>query len=208
MSPGQLRSLIPISWLISLVVLSVVFASPGIWINHFVDVEILSVLLLGWMIAAQGERLANFLLNCMLLIVIFSTALILRNAVVYDLHRDTFKDAQDVVDYVGRGPQPLISEDPMIPLLAGEKVVVPEPYMVRVVSEKSKPVQEEMVREIHDRSFRAIIFLKDPEKSVEWYLTNHFGTVFMAEMFTEYARGRQIGQYFVYVPLQRELKRE
>jgi hypothetical protein len=194
------RSFAVLCFLSSLCVVSLVFASPGVHINHFVDLSAASILLLGPVVRRQEDSQGNFIIACMLLLAVLSSGVILRETLVYDVKRRTFDDARAVADLVGHDGDPIVSEDPLVPILLRERVIAPEPFMMRIVASKSPALAEQIGNQIRLRRFRAIILLRDPEVNAEWYSTMHFGAPFVAAVKEHYPIVRRVGDFFVYLP--------
>jgi hypothetical protein len=197
---GAFRSVRGAAFVSAGLVTVLVFSSPGVWINHFAEVVVAAVLVLG---PAAGKELASggrMYATGLAIACAISLALFGRGVFVYDMHRTARSDIDAVLTSIGNDGRPLIAEDPLVPLVAGEQVYAPEPYMIRMVTDRIPVLRDHLLAEIRAQRFRAIIFLNDPLTKREWYDQIHFGRAFMEQTFVSYVRGKQMGKYVVYVP--------
>lgn len=197
---GPLRSVRGTVFVAAGLVSALVFSSPGVWINHFADVVAAAILVLGPVagkeVASGGKMYTTGLAVCCLL----SLALLGRGVFVYDMHRTARSDIGAVLAFVGQDGRPMIAEDPMIPLVGGERVYAPEPYMIRMVTSRVPALRDHLVEEVRLQKFRAIIFLNDPLAKREWYDQVHFGRPFIEQVLATYVPGKVIGNYIIYIP--------
>ena len=184
----------------SIVMLVPVFASPRVWINHFTEVQVWLVCLLGVVLSrTSGDSAQSIRLTIGILCLVGLMSLIGHIERV-DWRRTTSVSQEQVVTVIRSVNGPILSEDPMIPLLAGRFVNIPEPYMLRVAIPRSPDVAAQVSKALSGRRYGAIVFLKDPLTTGSWYDENHFGRWFIQEALRYYSLSEVRGSYHVYLP--------
>jgi hypothetical protein len=190
------------------------FGSPGIDENHLLEACALSVSAL---VSAEprtaGPRAESF-------VIVFLAFLGLLN-VGYPALRTGASAAEDrfaihsgtdlhrqVSREVGPGERgPLLSENPWIPLLLGERPFVLDAFSLRILVQNMPRAREDLLRRIRSRSFRAVVLSYPLEGKERWYEEIHFGPGFVQTLRESYSLaaahvpGRSTSGVYVWLPL-------
>jgi len=73
--------------------------------------------------------------------------------------KPTRATVQAIADELGPKTKNLLSENPLIPILMGQRPIVMDPFSLRIIAQKSPAVQADFTRKIEDHFFDAIILL-------------------------------------------------
>lgn len=194
------RSLPGIYLAVSLGTTIVIFGSPGITWNHLADVVAAAALVLGAAVGQASPVQRRVLEPALVLLAAFA---ILPGSVTLRQELAAARDGagrerQAVVAAIEPGPGAILSEDPLLPIVAGERPYLLDAFMVRLVAERDPQFAIHLVDGIQAGAFRAIVFLDDPRTHASWYETVHFGPEVMRFVAENYEPGPQVGRYFIY----------
>lgn len=174
----------------------VVFASPGAGLNHLVELGAAAALALGAATAGPAPRPAR-------LAAPFAAAAALAIALA-TWHADRHGSRLDELRAVVRAlpPGPVLSEDPMVPLLAGARPAVADPWMLRVTSARDGRIARRLSAELERGGYAAIVLFRDLDApgGDAWYAGRNLGLAIVADVRRAYRRTRSIGRYHLYVP--------
>jgi hypothetical protein len=95
---------------------------------------------------------------------------------------------------------PLLSENPILPILEGERPFMLDSFMFRTIRMRHPEIAERFWIDLSEKHFRAVILNSPPtEKSYE---TNagDFGPGFIERLQQSYTLSGVHGEYFVYLP--------
>jgi hypothetical protein len=195
--------------LFCLPVLLVIFADPGTASNHLVDLLALIVVLTGLLWASRGawRGLADGLQAVLLAALLWGLASQAARSLGVEarallatgrnLTRGPYRPLAEVV-----GDGPLLSEDPLVPVLRGQPPVLLDPYAFVYLARKQPERAEELARRIRAHEFRYIVLLRrldSPGVDEEWYRVLLGPDVLKAIRASYRLQGEAEG-YFVYVP--------
>ncbi len=183
-----------------LLVTVVLFASPGIDYNHLLDLQIASVLLLGAAVVGRAIP-SGFGLHLLAIAALLSAAVV---AIDFKDHgfnsrRAHMERAVAVADRA-QHDGPILSQDALVPLHAGEPVVVPDAFMMHVLSRNDPAYGDALLRQIRSQRFRAVVLISDPATQRDFLENRHFMPGFVATLEQAYAFAERIGPYRIYLP--------
>jgi hypothetical protein len=184
------------------VVMTIVLASPGtILTNQVVELYVAALLLLGWVMHARPAW--KFLGSAALVLlaawmaaqnVTRITTLMRTNArSVMPAERQSLVHA-----YSGCRP-PVLAESPLVPLLAGDRPILLDPFAFRVVALQRAEIGAHLVARIRAREFSCVILEHDPltPQGEGWYRNVHFGWPVIEAVLEQYTyRGSVAGRHF------------
>ena len=187
--------------LITLLSQLVIFADPGIDLNHLVDLAVAAVLLIGT--AIRPLNLAQMRSTTIVYIIIASifslyTSLKVKEGI--EKKPGPWAYPAELVDIIRDESGIIISENPVLPIKAGRRPFVLDPYMLRVVMSKDPDIRDAICRRLEQQEFAALIFMYDPDVDVDWYEQTHFGPQFMQTAFANYQEAYRVAHYVVYLP--------
>jgi hypothetical protein len=199
-------TLYEVSLAVSLPVLAVVLTDHGAWSNHLLDLQVLSVVVLGTTWATLGS-----LARTGVVVLALATGIL-----AYADRVQPVEAAQALVDAdssrlpdVARHLDPrmkLLSEDPYVPILLGQRPVVLDAFMLWSVARKDHEARDDLVRRLDTREFDAIVLFDRPEaRSTSpdvrwWYDRQDFGPEIVDAIERNYRLSSAVGGDWIYVP--------
>ena len=95
---------------------------------------------------------------------------------------------------------PLLSENPLLPILEGQRPYMLDSFMFRTVRMRHPEIAEKFWTDLSQRRFQAVILNSPPTEAS--YRTNagDFGPGFIEELGENYRLSGVHGEYYVYLP--------
>ncbi len=192
-------------------VLLVVLTDTGANANHLIDVLVLLAIAAGdlWprrlrgrgQVSKGGSAVA--LVLCLGMAAAYATTLApqLPYAFATAIHGapDLRYDLQPLQGFVGRGDG-ILSEDPTIPILLGQRPVVLDAFMFLRLGERHPEWVADLVRRIDAREFDEVVLLaRIGDEPEGWYADTHFGEAVVAAIDRSYRLEAAEFGYYVYV---------
>lgn len=180
-----------------------IFASPGTAGNHLLDVYVATVILLVAWVATSTSPVEKQLgvggLALLTLIAALPLARNLRNWTrTYHPHQ-----FQQIIAAIGPTKKPILSENPIIPVLAGQHPYVIDPWMVQLLGKRSSGFARPLLEGLRNQSFSAVVlFIGDPaQKGGQWWYDNmSFGPGFTPALLDNYKLALIIDDDRIYLP--------
>jgi hypothetical protein len=194
------RTLPGIFLAVSLGATVVIFGSPGVTWNHLADLVTASALLLAAAVGQAPPAHRRVLEPALLLLAVLAVLpgiATLRHELAA-AGQGAGQERSAVVAAIAPGPGGILSDDPLLPIVAGERPSLLDAFMYRLVAERDPQFAAHLTDLIRARTFRAIVFLNDPRTHKSWYETVHFGPEVMRLVDENYEPGGQVGRYFIY----------
>lgn len=200
-SRDTLRKVPAVFWLSTAVVTCVIFGSPGTTQNHLLDLHVASVLLVGaWLTGAEKSAadVGWAALAVMTVVALYPTFFNL----LHDDRENRRAAFSDVLRIVGNTGRPILSENPLLPVLAGQRAYMLDPFFFRVLSEKNPSFATPLWQGLRDHTFSAVILEQNPytAEGKDWYAASHFGSRFIRELETSYQLVGETGHQFIFKP--------
>jgi hypothetical protein len=97
---------------------------------------------------------------------------------------------------------PVLAESPLVPVLAGDRPVVLDPFALRVAAFARPEIRDDLVRRIAAREFSCVLLEYDPAtaRGEGWYRNVDFGWTVIETVLREYEFAGFAGGRRVYVP--------
>jgi hypothetical protein len=199
----NLTDILPIYFVLVLLVSIVIFGSPGIGVNHLLDLQAAAVLVLVLSISRTPElsEAGTGILAVSLLIACVTTALDFHS----DLHRRSFRaDARQVVELIPADGRPILAENAVVVLKSGKTPYLLDPFMFRILASTHPALAKEFWEKMTHQGFSAVILEYDPSSAEgkKWYTETHFGGEFLHDLDANYSLNATVGQMYVYTPKQ------
>ncbi|MGD0542235.1 MAG: hypothetical protein ABSB33_12030 [Tepidisphaeraceae bacterium] len=176
-----------------------IFGSPGTNANHLVDLDAAAVLVIATQLKASKAGILGAL--AVSLIVGFAGVNhLVRTAKIVHEARHGQMLAALAQTHGSPVAGPLLSENPILPILEGERPYMLDSFMFRTIRMRQAQIAERFWTELSERHFRAVILNSPPsEKSYE---TNagDFGPGFIKRLEQSYTLSGIHGDYYVYLP--------
>jgi hypothetical protein len=173
---GRAWSKLPqLSFVAAAAITAVIFTSPGtILTSQIVDAYVAAIVVLTTAVAAQRDR--RRVIGCAVLIGLgIWTAGQNISRIAGMIHSDVVRtgsdDRRELADEVDRCGGTILSESPLIPILAGQRPVLLDPFAFHVVASNRPAVERDLVERIRRREFACVVLEQDPgtAKGRAWY---------------------------------------
>ncbi len=193
-------------WLASaLLGCAVVLAFPGTGVNHLVEVEVASAVVLG--AAAGGEGRSAGVARVLAPAAALAGLAVALGTWRADASSSRLEEVRAVVRALPTGG-PVLSEDPLVPLLAGERPLVVDSWMLHVSAERDPSALVLLAGLLRQRAFPAVVLLEDLARpdAQAWYERGNFGPVVADEIRRGYGCVADFGRYHLYLPRDHHLQ--
>jgi hypothetical protein len=155
-------------------IMLVVYATPGVWVNHLIDLYVASLVVIAVAVSrgALPYNVACVALTVLASLVTFKVAQDLTSwdAIAQD------EDFERALDLAGRSGAPLLAENPLIPILNDEVPVLLDPFALRVIAKAHPDIEAKVRADLAAHRFRAVILTQsDPTTGSGWTRAMHFG---------------------------------
>jgi hypothetical protein len=181
--------------LVCLPVTLLLYAGEGMHVNHLVDASSLGALAVASSLADDAARVS---VTRTLLVV--GTVLGLTEAILLDgmlMNRGDFERAAAAIP---AGSRPILSEQPWVPLIAGERPFLIDAYSLEQVRRASPDVHADLLARIDGCAFRAVVLLGPTRDNPQWYDKIQFGEGFRQHLESAYFLSGIAGGHAVYLP--------
>ena len=140
-----------------------IFASPGTDHNHLIDLLVACILALACRFPKE-EHYSKAYNACFLFLSIGIVFMWIPGTLSIKDHIDPIgRPTRDTIREISRelGPQSknILSENPLVPLLMGERPIVLDAFSLRVIAQKYPAVEMDFTRKIENHFFEAIVLL-------------------------------------------------
>ena len=97
----------------------------------------------------------------------------------------------------------ILAENPIIPVLAGQRPYVLDPWMVQLLRTRFPGFEEPLLKRLRDRDFSAVVLSADPAQETvrRWYETVSFGPGFVSTLSENYKLAQVIDNDWIYLPV-------
>jgi hypothetical protein len=166
-------------------------------VNHLVELVAASAALLGALAArgpaapvARAGALAAALAGLAVALAQWRT----------DLGASRLAELRAVVRALPRGP--VLSEDPLVPLLGGERPYLLDPFTIRLTAARAPELGDPLAAALRRGAFPAVVLFEDLESpsARAWYADGNLGLDHAEEIGRGYRRSAAFGRYQLYLP--------
>ena len=173
-----------------------IYAAPGASTNHLLELNLAAVVLVGVTLAGRHPRVLAMTASA---VVVIAAALTL-NSVRSLPSRLTYINEALHTAAVGSGP--ILAEDPLVPILAGQRPRVLDPFMVNLLARKHPEVRAALHAQLEQHRFAAVILDHQPDtpQARNWYASTQFGDDFLEQLQRNYMRVPSSGPLVVFKP--------
>jgi hypothetical protein len=195
----SMRQFPPLLFVCTLVGTLAIFSSEGIGGNHLMDLHIAAVvLLIDWAMQVGVPEFAISISAAACLIVWLGVVV---NNVAGDA-APVREQLQAVVRAIERKDQPILAENPLVPIIAGQQPYLLDPFNFRIMLDERPALAEPMWKMLHEHGFAAVVLEHDPniEEWRSFYTDTHFGQEFMDRLQQDYALAGTPGGQYLYLP--------
>ena len=109
---------------------------------------------------------------------------------------------QRVIEVIGPTDKPILAENPIIPVLAGQQPYVLDPWMVQLLGKRTAGFEEPLLERLRNRSFqRRGAQRRSAQKGVRrWYDTRVLRPGIRAALLENYRLAQVIDKDWIYLP--------
>jgi Dolichyl-phosphate-mannose-protein mannosyltransferase len=189
----------------ALVVTLALFSSDGIAGNHLLDLYAASVIVvIDWAIGSIGSigaAVQDFAVGAAAAVcMVVWLSLMLTHTANDEV--PVRAQMQEVVKAIGPTNGTILAENPLIPIIAGQRPYILDPFSFRVMLEEEPSLGEPMWRMLREQRFAAVVFLHDPDSDEgrDFYAGTHFGEDFMDDLQADYRFAKTAGGEYIYLP--------
>jgi hypothetical protein len=198
-----------LAFVAALLVTFAVLLDPGAYVNHLLDMQVLSLLVIGdlWRqvtpVPPSRPSWASFTIV---------VGLVAATSVTYVQNVSAGSDLRvliegtDAADRVPRLEETIgnsdrvLSEDPFIPVSRDLHPVILDPFMLISLFDRHPEWERDLIGRITRAEFDKIVLLYVPEEAPEWYRRVHLGSEVVHAIERRYRPAEQVDDYWVYVP--------
>ena len=171
--------------------------SPGTGVNHLLDLEAASALVAGAALAGAPSALGRGAAAVAAAAGLATAAGTWRHDLDDGGRLAALRTALRVAE--PGAPAPLLSEDPLVPLSAGERPFLVDAWMLRLASEHQPALAGPLLSELRSGGFRAVVLLHDADApDAEDWFSRDLGPAARAEIRERWRRTVTAGPYHVY----------
>jgi len=203
---------LPALFLIATMAITImIFGSPGTAGNHLLDVQVASVILLAVGVAKAASPLQKQLGVCVLALLIVVAAIPRLQRLegwTRTYHPHQFRR---IIEIIGPTDQPILAENPVVPVLAGQYPYVLDPWMMQLLGTHASGFAEPLLERLRNQAFSAVVLAGgNPEQQggLWWYDNMCFGPGFIPALLENYRFAQVLDDDRVYLPKKIERIRE
>jgi hypothetical protein len=191
------------------VVAWVVFADPGVYSNHFIDLMALTALAVGGLWVRLGRlNPASWGRGLLAALVVWAAAGgydVKVSEEVKAWWRGTADHGLDIYARLARPDDLILSEDPTVPVRLGQTPVVMDAFMWRRIDELHPELTRPLYARVEAEEFDRIILLYPAEAGIlqGWYRRAHFSEPFIRAILAHYRLAMSEQGFHVFVPATR-----
>ena len=184
-------------FLCTLAVTLVIFSSEGTAGNHLIELHVAGVVMLAvWASELPEAGIAVLAAGC----IMAWLELVVQ-------HRDV--DAvpvraqlEEVARAIGPDNGPILADNPMVPIVAGQQPYLLDAFMFRAIREHDPAFAAPMWEMLREQRFAAVVLIDNPdsEEGSDTYSNYHFGDGFVSTMRERYQPAGAIGGQYLFLP--------
>jgi hypothetical protein len=144
---------------------AMVLGADGTNINHFLDIDVASLVMFGAWLFDRETRERDFGVAALLFVVAFascSTAYSIRHTNEGGYFDFAYTNSmREAVAFIGKTDKPILASHPLLPVLAGQQPYLLDVWMFRIVSDLQPGYEQHLSDAIRQRQFGAIVLEED-----------------------------------------------
>ncbi len=189
-------------------VTAVIFTSPGTTMtSHIVDAWVAAVILITATIAAQAGSLRSLGTSALLILTVWAAAqnvLLVAGMIEHGVVRERREGWRQLVATLSDCGGSMLAESPLIPILAGERPVMLDPFAFRVVAVNHPEVVDDLTARLQRREFTCVVLEHDPTTAAGsgWYSNVNLGKPVIDTLLRSYRYDRVVGGERFYRPVE------
>jgi hypothetical protein len=193
----KLTTLPAVLFILTLGATLIILSSPGAGGNHLFDLQVAAVILFT---VVMAERAPDFgIAAC-------SVAALIAFVSFISVYREVDsvpkrEQYQEIVQTIGSTNRPILADNPLIPIIAGQQPYVTDAFMLQAMAEKQSLFREPLWRMLDDRQFVAVVLQDNPDTDDgrNIYTHFHFGGEFLQHLNQNYQPAGTPGDHYLYL---------
>jgi len=196
------QSLSVLFFITTIAVTAFIFGSPGTSWNHLLDLQVASVIVIAAWLADKGAPVLKQVGT-------YSFALATLLAAIPVVHLLQAEDRvypprrfERAIALILDSHKPILAENPLLPVLAGQRPYVMDPFMFRVVGQHIPHFADTLFEGLQKQAFSAVVLTKDAQTAAgkTWYQNDIFGPGFLAALSERYRVASVLDDQYIYLP--------
>ncbi len=198
-SLGRVIRLPSLLFICTLAVTLVIFSSEGTAGNHLIDLLVASVGMFTVWAAEMPSPEIGLPVLAMTTLVAWLGVLVQHG---YDDAVPVRSQLQAIVEKIGPTDKPILADNPLVPIVAGQRPYVLDAFMFRVLQEQVPHFGDPMWQALKARRFGAVVLVDNPDsdEGKDTYSNYHFGDDFMELMRQNYVPAGSVGTQYLFLP--------
>lgn len=178
-----------------------IFAFEGTDTNHLIDLHAVSVLAAGAWIVSRGSSGVDFA-RAALAVAALMASLSLVSGLANRHSEQRHGTFDQALALVGRSSQPILAENPLVPIAAGQRPYLNDAFAFRLTRQTNPAIEARLWRDLADHRFVAVVLERDPhtDRGEDWYRSGFFGEGFIDQLERQYHEAGRVGERVVYRP--------
>jgi len=191
------------SWLFATTILvtAVIFTAEGTDSNHLVDLQVASLLVMGTWLASARDEAAQFG-RAVVVVAGLAGCASLVNGIVNRESEDRRGTARQAIALMGDTTKPILAENPFIPVVAGQRPYMLDPYMYALLKRSNPAMAAVLDKDLDAQRFSAVVLEQDPhtDRGIATYSDVFFGEGFIERMEHSYVEAGRVKNRVIYKP--------
>jgi hypothetical protein len=199
------KDIVPLFFLCTGATTLIIFGSPGVVYNHLINLHCAAIILLAVWISRSDQTRALPGLAFLAIAAVLSIFPAGRNLHSGDDIVPRRSDFQAALLIAKDNRQPILAENPLVPILAGQSPYVLDPFMFRVLSQRNPHFADPLWKKLQQKEFSEVVLEDDPstKSGRRWYLKVHFGNGFLQKVLDNYTLSQAMNGEYIFLPRQR-----
>lgn len=165
---------------------AVIFSWIGASYNHLLDISVAAVILLAVQLQRKQLNL-SFGVNVLAILAIIAFGRLMYKSYT---HIQGLKNVnyESVLQRFNQSERPVLCENALLPVLAGQRPYLLNPFVFRIVIQKNPKIAKDFWRKLSEQYFGAVILISDPEtkEGRECLNDHHIGPGFVKNLLKHY----------------------
>lgn len=194
--------IVPLGLVFSAIITILIFASSGISINHLIDLHVISVIMFFIWLSSLSQEKAKIATTALIVALVLSIQVIfvqVNSQMVWNRKANYTK----ILNIIGKSEKPLLAENTMLPIIAGNKLYLSDPFMFEYILKYRPSLAEPLYEKMRQKGFSAIVLAQEFDPRNKDGLENirqRYGLRFIEELRKNYSFVNQIGRSIIYLP--------
>jgi hypothetical protein len=184
---------------------TVVLASPGTsYTNQLIDMLAVCIVLIGWALA-RYPRLRSPAVLALFFLSLAAARQSMQPVMNRSLRQHAWQlsaERAELARELASGLGPVLSESPELPVLAGLRPYMIDPFALRVVTLRRPDVLRDVMQQLDTKRFSSVVLMYDPDsvRGRGWYTNMDFGWPIVSKILANYDFAKATAGLRVYVP--------